>query len=156
MYQQQKNKFDMPFCGLTKKLKPTGNRSPKYEFSADSSKVKYICSLTKRKYTLSQITEWFMSPEVQKYHNAGYVLKEMAKTEEIQNPHQYDKGTDQLVYTIMMVKPFKPQANIDGMKPIGQAMPQYREIPMTEAQPSAPEKAVPVQKMDDMDDEIPF
>ena len=21
---QQKNKFDMPFCGLTKKLKPTG------------------------------------------------------------------------------------------------------------------------------------
>ena len=68
---QQKNKFDMPFCGLTKKLKPTGNRSPKYEYSANSSQVKYICSLTKRKYTLSQITEWFMTPEVQKYHNAG-------------------------------------------------------------------------------------
>ena len=118
---QQKNKFDMPFCGLTKKLKPTGNRSPKYEYSADSSEVKYICSLTKRKYTLSQITEWFMTPEVQKYHNAGYKLKEMAKTEDIQNPHKYDKGTDQIVYTIMMVKPYKPQANIDGMKPIGQS-----------------------------------
>ena len=153
---QQKNKFDMPFCGLTKKLKPTGNRSPKYEYSANSSQVKYICSLTKRKYTLSQITEWFMTPEVQKYHNAGYVLKEMAKTEEIQNPNQYDKGTDQLVYTIMMVKPYKPQANIDGMKPIGQSVPRYTEQPMTQAQPSAPDHAVPVQNMNDMDDEIPF
>ena len=156
MYQQQKNKFDMPFCGLTKKLKPTGNRSPKYEYSANSSQVKYICSLTKRKYTLSQITEWFMTPEVQKYHDAGYVLKEMAKTEEIQNPNQYDKGTDQLVYTIMMVKPYKPQANIDGMKPISQSMPQYTQQPMTQAQPSAPDHAVPVENMNDMDDEIPF
>ena len=146
---QQKNKFDMPFCGLTKKLKPTGNRSPKYEYSANSSQVKYICSLTKRKYTLSQITEWFMTPEVQKYHDAGYVLKEMAKTEEIQNPNQYDKGTDQLVYTIMMVKPYKPQANIDGMKPISQSMPPH-------AQQFAPDHAQPVEKMSDMDDEIPF
>ena len=44
---QQKNKFDMPFCGLTKKLKPTGNRSPKYEYSADCDKIKYTCSLSK-------------------------------------------------------------------------------------------------------------
>ena len=125
MYQQ--NKFDLPFCGLTKKIKPTGNRSPKYEWSGDSSAIKYTCSLTKRKYTLSQITEWFMTPEVQKYHNAGYKLKEMAKTEEIQNPHQYDKGTIQLVYTIAMIKPFKPQPNVDGMKPIGQAIPQVQQ-----------------------------
>ena len=154
MYQQ--NKFDLPFCGLTKKLKPTGNRTPKYEYSGDSSAVKYTCSLTKRKYTLSQITEWFMTPEVQKYHNAGYKLKEMAKTEEIQNPHKYDKGNVQLVYTIAMIKPYKPQPNIDGIKPIGQAMPQYNEVPMTQAQPSAPEHAKPVDKMEDMDDEIPF
>jgi hypothetical protein len=108
------------------------------------------------KYTLSQITEWFMTPEVQKYHDAGYVLKEMAKTEEIQNPNQYDKGTDQLVYTIMMVKPYTPQPNVDGMKPISQSMPQYTQQPMTQAQPSAPDHAVPVENMNDMDDEIPF
>ena len=42
------------------------------------------------------------------------------------------------------------------MKSIGQAMPQYSEVQMTEAQPSAPEYAKPVEKMDDMDDEIPF
>jgi len=153
---QQKNKYDMPFCGLSKRLKPTGNQAPKYEFSGDASKIKYTCSLTKRKYTLSQITEWFMTPEVQKYHNAGYVLKEMAKTQEIQNPHQYDKGTIELVYTIAMVKPYKPSPNVDGMKPIGQSMPQYKEVPMTEAQPSAPEYAKPVENMSDMDDEIPF
>ena len=79
----------------------------------------------------------------------------MAKTEDIQNPHKYDKGTDQLVYTIMMVKPYKPQANIDGMKPIGQSMPKYREMPMTEAQPSAPEYSIPVEKKEDMDDDLP-
>ena len=153
---QQKNKYDMPFCALTKKLKPTGNKSPKFEYSADCDKVKYTCSLTKRKYTLSQISEWFLTPEVQKYHKAGYKLKEMAKREDITNPHQYDKGTDQLVYSIMMVKPYKPQPSIDGMKPISQAMPQYREMQMTEARPSAPDNAVPVQKMEDMDDDLPF
>jgi hypothetical protein len=146
---QQINKYDMPFCGLTKKLKPTGNRSPKYEYSGDSSAVKYTCSLTKRKYTLSQITEWFMTPEVQKYHNAGYKLKEMAKTEEIQNPHKYDKGNIQLVYTIAMVKPRPQQPNVDGMKPISQAMPPH-------ATQFAPDNAKPVEKMSDMDDEIPF
>ena len=55
-----------------------------------------------------------------------------------------------------MVKPYKPQPSIDGMKPISQTMPQYREMPMTEARPSAPDNAVPVQKMEDMDDDLPF
>ncbi len=44
----------------------------------------------------------------------------------------------------------------NGFKPIGQAMPQYREMPMTEAQPAAPEYAKSVQKMEDMDDDLPF
>ena len=35
-------------------------------------------------------------------------------------------------------------------------MPQYKEVSMTQAQPSAPEHAKPVEKIDDMDDEIPF
>jgi hypothetical protein len=90
-----------------------------------------------------------MTPEVQKYHNAGYKLKEMAKTEEIQNPHKYDKGNIQLVYTIAMVKPRPQQPNVDGMKPISQAMPPH-------ATQFAPDNAKPVEKMSDMDDEIPF
>lgn len=152
----QKSNYDMPFCGLSVRIKPTGKQAPKYEFSADASKVKYTCSITKRKFTLSQVNEWFMTPEVQKYHNAGYVLKYMAKTQEIQNPHQYDKGTIELVFSLVMVKPYKPSPNVDGMKPIGQSMPQYKEVPMTEAQPSAPDHARPVENMSDMDDEIPF
>ena len=61
-----------------------------------------------------------------------------------------------MVLSFIMIKPFKPQPNVDGMKPIGQSMPQYKEVPMTQAQPSAPDNAIPVQKIDDMDDEIPF
>ena len=69
---------------------------------------------------------------------------------------QYDDGNRRKVIFYFSALKNQPHKPIDGMKPIGQAMPQYREMPMTEAQPSAPEKAVPVQKMDDMDDEIPF
>ena len=60
-----------------------------------------------------------------------------------------------MVLSFIMIKPYKPQPNIDGIKPIGKTMPQYREMPMTEAQPSAPEYAIPVEKQEDMDDDLP-
>ena len=152
----QKSNYDMPFCGLSVRIKPTGKQAPKYEFSADASKVKYTCSLTKRKFSLSEINDWYNLPEVKPYFQKGYILKYMAKTQEIQNPHQYDKGNTELVFSLVMVKPYQPQPNVDGFKPVGQTMPQYKPQPMTEAQPSAPDHAMPVEKMSDMDDEIPF
>ena len=147
MYQQ--NKFDLPFCGLSMRLFPTGNQSPKYEYSGEASKVKFTCSLTKRKYSLSQVNDWFMSPEVQKYANAGYVLKYMTKVQEVSNPPKYAKSNLEQIFCLVMVKPYKPQANIDGMKPIGQSMPSH-------ATQFAPDHAKAVEKMSDMDDEIPF
>jgi hypothetical protein len=48
-----------------------------------------------------------------------------------------------------MVKPRPQQPHVDGMKPISQTMPPH-------AQQFAPEHAKPVEKIDDMDDEIPF
>lgn len=122
----KKNKYDMPFCGLKIKLYSTGKKSPSYEFSAVASKAKFTCSLTKRKYALSQVTEWFMTPEVQKYHKAGYVLKYMSKTQEPQTPNKYGNNLEE-EFCLVMVKPFKPQPNIDGMKPIAQAIPQVQE-----------------------------
>ena len=98
-------------------------------------------------------------------HNGNFAVHQRGETISItagQSGYTMDRwlvdsvGTDQLVYTIMMVKPYKPQANIDGMKPISQSMPQYTQQPMTQAQPSAPDHAQPVEKMSDMDDEIPF
>ena len=152
----EKNKFDKPFCGLQMRLFPTGNVSPKYEYSGEASKVKFTCSLTKRKYGLSQVNDWFNTPEVQEYTKAGYVLKYMTKTQEMQNPPQYAKGNLEQILCLVMIKPYKPQANVDGFKPVGQTMPQYTPQQMTEAQPSAPDNAMPVEKMSDMDDEIPF
>lgn len=153
----QKSKFDLPFCGLSMKLFATGNQSPKYEFSGEASKCKFTCSLTKRKYSLSQINDWFNTPEVQKYTQAGYVLKYMTKTQEMQNPTKYAKGNLEQVFCLVMIKPYVPTANIDGMKPISQAMPsRYKEVAITQAQPSAPDYAVPLENMNDLDDEIPF
>lgn len=48
----QKTKFDLPFCGLQMRLFSTGNQSPKYEYSGEASKVKFTCSLTKKKIQL--------------------------------------------------------------------------------------------------------
>ena len=152
MYQQKQKQ---PFCALTLYLNPTGNKSPKFEYKADAKSL-FTCSLTKKKYKLSQINEWFMTEGVQNFVKQGYTGKWMAKTQQIENPKPYDKGDFQMVLSFIMIKPYKPQPNVDGMKPIGQTIPQYREMPMTEAQPSTPEYAKPVEKMDDMDDEIPF
>ena len=152
MYQQ--NKFDLPFCGLSMRLFPTGNQSPKYEYSGEASKVKFTCSLTKRKYSLSQVNDWFMSPEVQKYANAGYVLKYMTKVQEVSNPPKYAKSNLEQIFCLVMVKPYKPRT-VDGMKPIGESVPRYTEQPMTQARPAAPDNAVPAE-LSDLDDEIPF
>ena len=54
MYQQQQKQ---PFCALTMYLRPTGNKSPKFEYKADAKSL-FTCSLTKKKYKLSQINEW--------------------------------------------------------------------------------------------------
>ena len=116
----------------------------------------FICSATKKKYKLSQINEWYQTEAVQRLVQQGYTGKWFAKTQEIETPKPYDKGNIQMVLSFIMTKPYKPQPNVDGFKPVGQTIPQYTPQPMTQAQPSAPDNAMPVEKMSDMDDEIPF
>jgi len=153
MYQQNKSNSD--FCALTLYLNPTGNQAPKYEYKANAESL-FTCSLTKKKYKLSQINEWFMTEGVQNFVKRGHTAKWFAKTQQIETPKAYDKGDFQMVLSFIMIKPYKPSANVDGMKTVGQSIPQYTPQPMTQAQPSAPDHAVPVQNMNDMDDEIPF
>ena len=86
MYQQQKK---TQFCALTMYLRSTGNKAPKYEYKADAKSL-FTCSLTKRNYSLSQVNDWFMSPEVQKYANAGYVLKYMTKVQQVLLDYKWD------------------------------------------------------------------
>jgi hypothetical protein len=124
MYQQQKK---TPFCALTMYLRSTGNKAPKYEYKADAKSL-FTCSLTKKKYSLSQINDWYSTPEVQKFHNEGYRGKWFAKTQEIENPNKYDKSNLQMILSFIMIKPFKPQPNIDGMKPIAESVPRYKEL----------------------------
>ena len=123
MYQQQQKQ---PFCALTMYLRPTGNKSPKFEYKADAKSL-FTCSLTKKKYKLSQINEWFMTEGVQNFVKQGYTGKWFAKTQQIENPKQYDKGDFQMVLSFIMIKPYKPQPNVDGMKPIAQAIPQVQQ-----------------------------
>ena len=123
MYQQQQKQ---PFCALTLYLNPTGNKSPKFEYKADAKSL-FTCSLTKKKYKLSQISEWFMTEGVQDFVKQGYTGNWMAKTQQIENPKPYDEGDFQMVLSFIMIKPYKPQPNVDGMKPIAQAIPQVQQ-----------------------------
>ncbi|BAQ90992.1 hypothetical protein [uncultured Mediterranean phage uvMED] len=123
MYQQQQK---TPFCALTMYLRPTGNKSPKFEYKADAKSL-FTCSLTKKKYKLSQIDEWYHTEGVQNFVRQGYTGKWYAKTQDIETPNKYDQGTTQMVLSFIMTKPYKPQPNVDGMKPIGQAIPQVEQ-----------------------------
>ena len=150
MYQQQKK---TPFCALTMYLRATGNKSPKFEYKANADSL-FTCSLTKRKYKLSQIDEWYHTEGVQNFVRQGYTAKWYAKTQEIENPNKYDKSNLQMILSFIMIKPFKPQPSVDGMKPIADSMPRYKEMPMTEARPSAPDHAKTA-GMSDFDDDLP-
>ena len=151
MYQQQQK---TPFCALTMYLRSTGKQTPKFEYKADAKSL-FTCSLTKKKYKLSQIDEWYNTEGVQNFVRQGYTPKWFAKTQTNESPNKYDQGDTVMVLSFIMIKPYKPQPNLDGIKPIGQSMPKYREMPMTEAQPSAPEYSIPVEKKEDMDDDLP-
>ena len=146
------NKYGMPFCGLSLKLYETGKKAPSMEYSASSTKSKFMCSLTKKLYGLSQVMDWYNTPEVQAYAKAGYSLKWGSKVQQAKES-KFGADTEQVV-TMFMVKPFNPSANVDGMKPIGQTMPTYKEVPMTQAPPFAPDHATSVDES--IDDEIPF
>jgi hypothetical protein len=134
-------------------LRSTGNQSPKYEYKADAKSL-FTCSLTKKKYKLSQIDEWYHTEGVQNFVRQGYSGKWFAKTQEIENPNKYDKSNLQMILSFIMIKPFKPQPSVDGMKPIAESMPRYKEMPMTEARPSAPDHAKTA-GMSDFDDDLP-
>ena len=154
MYQNNKSNYSMPFCGLTLKMYETGKQPPSYQYSASSTKAKFMCSLTKKLYGISQVMEWYNTPEVQAYAKAGYNLKWGSKVQQAKET-KYGADSEQVV-TLYMVKPFNGNQNVDGLKPIGQTIPQYKEVQMTEAQPSAPDNAQPIGMNDLTDDEIPF
>ena len=119
-YQQQQRP---PFCALTMYLRSTGKKAPKFEYKADAKSL-FTCSLTKKKYKLSQINEWYSTEGVQNFVRQGYTGKWYAKTQDIETPNKYNQGMTQMVLSFIMIKPYKPQPNVDGMKPIAQAIPQ--------------------------------
>jgi len=156
------NKYDMPFCGLKLKLYETGKKSPSFEYQAPSTKAKFMCSLTSKLYGLSEVMNWYKTPEVQAYVRAGYVLKWGSKIQEAKET-KYGQDTEQ-VFNLYMVRPYKSGA-IDGMKKI--------QVPPVQPQPQPIQtvdthtieaKAPPIQtnqpivkeEEEEFDDPIPF
>ena len=115
-----------------------------------------------KKYIPYQFQQWLEKPHIMAMIRKGANLK-IATQDFEDNPNKYDDGKRRRIifyFSALKNQPPKTQS-VDGMKPIGQAMPQYTPQQMTEAQPSAPENAQPItmedhKAMSELDDEIPF
>jgi len=126
------------------------------------SKVQMWDDTAKRKYSPYQFQQWLETPHIMNMIRKGANLK-IATQDFEDNPSKYDDGLKRKIifyFSALKNQPPKTQS-VDGLKPIGQTVPQYTSQQMTEAQPSAPENAVPVtmedhKAMSELDDEIPF
>ena len=145
------NKYSMPFCGLQLKLYETGKTAPSFEYQAPSTKAKFQCSLTKKLYGLSEVMNWYQTPEVQAYARAGYMLKWGSRVQDAKE-EKYGQRTEQII-CLYMIKPYKSGA-IDGMKKI--------QVPPVQVQPTPQPQAIQTQQIkveenqEEFDDEIPF
>ena len=160
MYNKQKEAF----VGLEVYLKPTGKTPPKFEYQA-SSKTMFKDTFTNRKYSTYQFANWLNEKHVVDKIKRGYVLKLGSVDLESDRMDKYTNSNMQRKFIWYFVKDNYQARNVDGMKPISQTMPQYTQVAMTQAQPSAPENAMPVTLQDHkqinedsepLDDEIPF
>ena len=154
------NNKNKDFLGLEVYLKPTGKISPKFEFQA-SSKTMFKDTLTGRKYSTYQFGNWLNEKHVVEKVKQGFVLKLGSVDLETDKMDKYAHSNMQRKFIWYFVRDNYQARNVDGMKPIGQTMPQYTPQQMTEAQPSAPENAQPItmedhKAMSELDDEIPF
>ena len=130
----QTQKENLPFAGLSLKLYSTGNKSPKMEYSASSTKAQFQCSLTKKYYSIFEIANWISTPEVQTYVRSGYVIKWGSRTDQ-EEPTQWGNGMVETV-TCFMVKPFN-KTGYSNPKPMAKPMQQIH------------------QRMESLDDELP-
>ena len=122
-----------------------------YEFQTD--RPKYKDSVTGQEYFSFGYQKWTQTKHYQDAVRQGLVETTASVDIENTNDPRFTKVTRKFVW---FFKKKSESKSIDGFKAIRQTIPQYKEVPMTQAQPSAPEHAQPVEKMEDMDDEIPF
>ena len=158
------NKQREPFVALEVYLKPTGKTAPKFEYQS-SSKTMLKDTSTGKKYSTYQFANWLNEKHVVEKVKQGYLLKLGSVDIESDRMDKYTHSNMQRKFIWYFVKDSYQARNVDGMKPIAQAMPQYAAVAMTQAQPSAPDNAMPVtlqdhkkinEDSDQLDDEIPF
>ena len=118
-------------------------------------KVSMWDSTAKKKYSPFEFDKWLQTPHIRKMIEKGANLKIATYDYDDTPTKQFDDGNRRKVVFYFSALKNQPHKPIDGMKPISQTMPQYREMAMTEAQPAAPEYAIPVEKKEDMDDDLP-
>ena len=82
-----------------------------------------------------QFQQWIDSPHIVDMINRGANLK-IATQDFEEEPPKYSDGRKRKVIFYFSALKNQPAKPIDGLKPIGQTMPQYKEVPMTQAQPS--------------------
>jgi len=150
-YNKKYNKDDFVTHKATIDLSHNGGA---WDYKSNSKAVFYDHT-SKKQFQATEFANWLNSPHIKDMINRGANLK--IATQDFEDEQaKYGDGLKRKVIFYFSALKNPPAKPVDGFKPIGQAMPRYTQQPMTQAQPSAPDHAVPVQNMNDMDDEIPF
>jgi twinkle protein len=101
--------------------------------------------LNKKLYGLSQVMEWYKTPQVQAYAQQGYMLKWGSKVQEAKET-KYGADSEQVI-CLYMVKPYKPN-DVDGFKKV--------QVPPVQPMPQAIQQSqVSVEVDKEMDDDLP-
>ena len=151
MYKRNYNKDDFE----THKLEITlVHNKGKWDYKS-MPKVTMWDATAKKKYTAYEFDKWLQTTHIRGMIEKGANLK-IATYDYEDTPikPKYDNGNRRKVVFYFSALKNQPPKPIDGMKPIGQSLPRYKEMPMTEARPSAPEHAKPIE-MNDLDDDLP-
>tara|TARA_Y100000004_G_scaffold9549_1_gene10397 strand:- start:1630 stop:2091 length:462 start_codon:yes stop_codon:yes gene_type:complete len=153
MFKRNFNKDDFE----THKLEVTlVHNKGKWDYKSMPKVVMYD-STTKKKYSPYQFEQWLQTPHIRKMIEKGANLKIATYDyEDTPTKPQFDDGNRRKVVFYFSALKNQPPKPLDGLKTVGESLPKYKEVPMSQAQPSAPEHAVSVEKIEDMDDEIPF
>ena len=144
MYQNKKNDFETHKATID-----LDHGKGAWDYKS-RSKAKFYDHTTKQQFDPRDFANWINSPHIKNMIQRGANLK--IATQDIEdNPTQYSDGLKRRIifYYSMPKNGFTQKTNnVDGLKPISQAMPPH-------ATQFAPDHAKPVEQSD-MDDEIPF
>ena len=123
------------------------------------AKANFYDHTAKKQFDTLEFVNWLNSPHIQDMISRGANLKIATQDFEEDVPPKYGDGLKRKVIFYFSALKNPVHKSMNNFQKVGipeVARSSYKEVPMTEAQPAAPDHAKSVENIEEMDDEIPF